>query len=350
VVDSSPVTGFSDADVPAGQAVPVVELGGSHVAGALVGPDGNPPAIRNLTTAPVDPAASAEVLLDAVLRCARALDAPKGARWGVAVPGPFDYAAGVAWYRGVAKFDSLYGVDVGGRLRDGLGPGAAADLVFLGDAEAFALGEWVFGAGRSCRRILGVTLGTGVGASFLDGGIAILGGPDVPPAGRADLLRVDDRPLEEHVSTRAIVERYAHAGGPSSSAEEIAERARGGEDRARALLALCEIPETYKADVPASAAVSDLFRILQLRESGETVAFELWESEGYVGGVPVEDAPASGHRRVWRLTIYRTGTPITLTDVLPRLQHMGVDVVDEHPYEFGGADVGVTPATHSFLP
>ncbi len=134
----------------------------------------------------------------------------------------------------------------------------------------------------------------------------------------------------------------AIAGAVRSWDEDLAEEADRilGEDRARALLALCaeEIPETYKADVPASAAVSDLFRILQLRESGETVAFELWESEGYVGGVPVEDAPASGHRRVWRLTIYRTGTPITLTDVLPRLQHMGVDVVDEHPYEFGGAE------------
>ncbi len=42
--------------------------------------------------------------------------------------------------------------------------------------------------------------------------------------------------------------------------------------------------------------------------------------------------------RVWRLTIYRTGAPITLTDVLPRLQHMGVDVVDEHPYEFPAAE------------
>ena len=127
-----------------------------------------------------------------------------------------------------------------------------------------------------------------------------------------------------------------------------------GEPGARALLALCgeEIPETYKTDVPAAAAVSDLARILELRESGENAAFELWESEGYVGGVPAEDAQvpagasaagasaagASGQRRVWRLTIYRTGTRITLTDVLPRLQHMGVEVVDEHPYEFAGAE------------
>ena len=236
VVVSSPVMGVCDADVLAAPAVPVVEVGGSHVSAALVGLDENPPSIRNLITASLDPAASADVLLDAVLCCARALHAPAGARWGVAVPGPFDYDAGVAWYRGVAKFDALYGVDVGRRLRDGLGPEVAAHLVFLGDAEAFALGEWVFGAGRSARRILGVTLGTGVGASFLDGGVAVVDGPDVPPAGRADLLTVDDRPLEESVSARAIVARYARAGGPPSSVAAIAERARGGEDRAGAVL------------------------------------------------------------------------------------------------------------------
>ena len=92
------------------------------------------------------------------------------------------------------------------------------------------------------------------------------------------------------------------------------------------------IPETYKADVPAAYAVDDLERTQKLMASGETIAFELWEADSYVGGKPAE---GDGHG-VWRLTIIRLGTPITLTDVLPRLQHMGVDVVDEHPYEFAG--------------
>jgi glutamate dehydrogenase len=132
--------------------------------------------------------------------------------------------------------------------------------------------------------------------------------------------------------------------------DDLAEEAlcRLGAERAQALLAMCDgecIPQTYKTDVPASAAVEDLEKILNLRESGESVAFDLWESEGYVGGVPIEDSPAAGsgdtgddRERVWRLSIYRTGSPITLTDVLPRLQHMGVEVVDEHPYEFAAAE------------
>jgi glutamate dehydrogenase len=130
--------------------------------------------------------------------------------------------------------------------------------------------------------------------------------------------------------------------------DDLAEEAlyQLGEERARTLLAMCsgdQIPQTYKTDVPASVAVDDLEKILKLRESGESVAFDLWESESYVGGVPIEDTgepgdAASGRPRVWRMTIYRSGSPITLTDVLPRLQHMGVEVVDEHPYEFGAAE------------
>src|SRR5215467_10435128 len=108
-----------------------------------------------------------------------------------------------------------------------------------------------------------------------------------------------------------------------------------GEIRARALLDTFAdaIPETYKTDVPASYAVSDLVRVQNLLQAGENTAFELWEAEGYVGGQPIEQ---DGHG-VWRLTICRVGTPITLTDVLPRLQHLGLDVVDEHPYEFAGS-------------
>ena len=104
------------------------------------------------------------------------------------------------------------------------------------------------------------------------------------------------------------------------------------------------IPGTYKADVPAAYAVSDLTRVRGMIESGTRVAFDLWEAEGFSGGIPVEDTAQPGpddRPRVWRLTIYRTGSPITLTDVLPRLHHLGVEVVDEHPYEFSGPGLPV---------
>jgi glutamate dehydrogenase len=147
------------------------------------------------------------------------------------------------------------------------------------------------------------------------------------------LPAVDESDLETQVA--AVVRSWD---------DDLAEEAlcQLGEERAHTLLTMCSgdcIPRTYKSDVPATAAVDDLNKVLDLRESGESVAFDLWESENFVGGVPIDetaepDDGAAGGPRVWRLSIYRTGSPITLTDVLPRLQHMGLEVVDEHPYEF----------------
>jgi len=153
-------------------------------------------------------------------------------------------------------------------------------------------------------------------------------------AGRGRQLP-DADPAELEAAVAAAVRSW-----DDDLADEAA--AAWGPQRAREVLGQIgdAIPATYKTDVPASAAVTDFARILELRESDRTIAFELWESETYVGGVPIEpdtDVPDTV-KRVWRMTIYRTGGPITLTDVLPRLQHMGVDVVDEHPYEFQGAE------------
>jgi glutamate dehydrogenase len=95
-----------------------------------------------------------------------------------------------------------------------------------------------------------------------------------------------------------------------------------GEERAGEVLELggARIPETYKADVSAADAVDDLSTMLALRESGQEFAVRLVE-----------------HPERWTLVVYRSGTPITLSDVLPQLQHMGVEVVDEHPYAFKGS-------------
>ena len=168
------------------------------------------------------------------------------------------------------------------------------------------------------------------------------------PVARLHLVVRAERGSQLPAADPAELEREITAAVRSWDDDLAAEAAVAlGPQRSRELLNQLgdSIPATYKTDVPASAAITDFARILRLRESGRDVDFELWESEDYVGGVPIEDDEIPDTRkRVWRLTIYRTGGPITLTDVLPRLQHMGVDVVDEHPYEFPAGQVpGVLP-------
>ncbi|MEU8206747.1 NAD-glutamate dehydrogenase [Streptosporangium sp. NPDC049046] len=79
-------------------------------------------------------------------------------------------------------------------------------------------------------------------------------------------------------------------------------------------------PEGYKADFPARMAVADLRRLEDLAASSDEIEMNLYEPH---------DA-TEGERR---FKLYRLGAPVYLSHVLPLLQRMGVEVVDERPYE-----------------
>ncbi|GAA3653156.1 NAD-glutamate dehydrogenase [Nonomuraea antimicrobica] len=82
-------------------------------------------------------------------------------------------------------------------------------------------------------------------------------------------------------------------------------------------------PEGYKADFPPQVAVVDLRRLEELAEAGgdgDRVGINLYEPY---------DA-TDGERR---LKIYKVGSPISLSQALPLIQRLGVEVVDERPYE-----------------
>ncbi|GAA3444404.1 NAD-glutamate dehydrogenase [Planomonospora venezuelensis] len=84
-------------------------------------------------------------------------------------------------------------------------------------------------------------------------------------------------------------------------------------------------PEGYKADFPPRMAVADLRRLDALARSSEEIGMNLYEPY---------DAP-EGERR---FKLYRLGGQVSLSHVLPLLQRMGVEVVDERPYEIDRDD------------
>lgn len=214
----------------------MLELGGSHVSAALVDVGGGVLSEPKDLRGPISPSGDAAEILGSIVACASQLPVAGGERWGVALPGPFDYEKGVAWYDGVGKFESLYGLDVGRALTKAL-PGPPAEVVFMNDAHAFLWGEWLFGAAAGCGRVVAITLGTGVGSAFLARGGVLRDGPDLPPEGRVDLLTIEGQPLEEVVSTRAIQRQYKlRTGQDTSGTAEIADRARSGDEAAGKVL------------------------------------------------------------------------------------------------------------------
>jgi glucokinase len=212
--------------------VPALEVGGTHVSAALVDGDAWQLVPGTLSRRSLDSHASAAALIGEFLAAAATLATHADARWGVAMPGPFDYARGIALFEDVGKFDNLRGADVRSALCAGIRP-RPASVSFLNDADAFLLGEWLHGAATGYARCAAVTLGTGIGSSFLAGGEIVNQGRDVPPDGRAHHLRIGGRPLEDVVSRRAIRAAYRFATGDAGAdVREIADRARAGEQAA----------------------------------------------------------------------------------------------------------------------
>jgi glutamate dehydrogenase len=112
--------------------------------------------------------------------------------------------------------------------------------------------------------------------------------------------------------------------------EDLADatRAEAGEEEAARLLRTWgrAFPEAYKEHFPARVAIADLRRIEALADGEESLGMNLYEPVG----------AAAGERR---FKLYRLA-PLSLTAVLPYLANLGVEVVDERPYEIvrsGGA-------------
>ncbi|MBO3745021.1 NAD-glutamate dehydrogenase [Streptosporangiaceae bacterium NEAU-GS5] len=104
-------------------------------------------------------------------------------------------------------------------------------------------------------------------------------------------------------------------------ADAIAELCDEEEAPALARRYAAAFPEGYKADFPSRTAVSDIKRLEHLAATDPTdIGMNLYEPYG----------AAEGDRR---FKLYRLGAPISLSHVLPMLQRLGVEVVDERPYE-----------------
>ncbi|MDQ1432553.1 MAG: glutamate dehydrogenase, partial [Actinomycetota bacterium] len=81
-------------------------------------------------------------------------------------------------------------------------------------------------------------------------------------------------------------------------------------------------PAAYQADVSARVAVADLTILEGLDRAGD-LAIRL---------VPPTDAQGA------RIKLYRSGSALVLSDVMPLLEHLGVTVVDERPYAIAAPD------------
>ncbi|WP_329410524.1 NAD-glutamate dehydrogenase [Streptomyces sp. NBC_00704] len=143
-------------------------------------------------------------------------------------------------------------------------------------------------------------------------------GTELPELSDADKERIEARLVE---AARSWADAFSEALNAELGEERAAELSRRYGNA---------FPEGYKADHTPRAAVSDLVHVERLSEE-RSFSLSLYEP---VGAAPDER----------RFKIYRKGDAISLSAVLPVLSRLGVEVIDERPYELRCSD-----RTHAWI-
>ena len=231
------MTGFSDQnELRIG-----VDLGGSKIEGILMGPGATELARYRVATPRNDYTATIAAIVDLTATLMQGI--PVGATIGIAVPGSISPLTGL-----MQNANSTW---LNGRTFDrDLAVALATPVQLANDANCFALSEAIDGAGENARIVFGVILGTGCGGGLVVNGRLLDGPRSIGGEWGHNPLpwaTSDEYPgphcwcgrngcLETWVSGLGMAADHARRTCETLTAVEIAERARCGNDAARATL------------------------------------------------------------------------------------------------------------------
>lgn len=217
-----------------------LDIGGSHVTAAVIDLTERRLLEKSLVRQSVDEAAPANQLLEswalAAHQAHHQAGFPELSHIGIAMPSPFDYQGGISLHE--HKFQLLRGLNITEGLqahwKDSALPGTP--VKYGNDADLFVLGEWWNGAARGAQRVLGVTLGTGLGSGFLEQGRILTADPRIPPAGELWNTPYRTSIAEDHASGRSIIRHYRELTSRTCNVLEISTAARNHEPRAQQVM------------------------------------------------------------------------------------------------------------------
>ena len=213
-----------------------LDLGGTNIKVVVLEHDGETSVVSDetlTTAASAGPDAVTARLVEAGLAAAATYG--EFASVGLGVPGLYDSGSG-----DVTLFPNLPGRWKGHPLRSRVSDGLGQPVAMINDARAFTLAEGNLGAGRGCRIMVAMVLGTGVG-----GGITVDGRLHLGAFGTAGEIGhqtiLPDGPLCG-CGNRGCVESLTKAGvladlAGKDTAEEASEAAANGDVQSQEAIA-----------------------------------------------------------------------------------------------------------------
>lgn len=205
-----------------------IDIGGSHITSQLFNLENNSPLVETKIRMTMINQNSKNEILETWSECIKkscfGYGFEKIAGIGFAMPGPFDYPGGIAWFKGVNKFENLFGVDVRNEMIKKLDLDQNFPIRFYNDASCFAIGETWMGEASAYKRVVALTLGTGFGSTFMEDGFPVGKSEGVPYEGFLYNIPYKESIADDYFSTRWFLKEYKEkTGAEISDVKELAQ-------------------------------------------------------------------------------------------------------------------------------
>jgi glucokinase len=201
------------------QTVIGVDLGGTNVRAGRV--EGNMVAVKSARA--ISSRAAAEVVIEEIFATIGEVFEKSVAGIGIGVPSIVDIENGIVF--SVENIPSWKEV----HLKDLLEKHFKVPAYVNNDANCFALGEFYFGKGRGCRHMVGMVIGTGIGAGVIANGHLYAGANC--GAGEIGTIPYKDHSIEYYASGSAFKNLYHENGS------DLFDRAGKGDSHALEIFA-----------------------------------------------------------------------------------------------------------------
>lgn len=194
-----------------------IDLGGTNLRAAIVTND----CIERLETARIDTTASCHAVLHTLFQVVDVLMTKAIVGIGIGVPSVVDVEAGVVYdVQNIPAWNEV-------PLKQLLEARYRVPVFVNNDANCFALGEFYFGQGRGSTSMIGLTIGTGLGAGIIINKKLYAGANC--GAGEFGMVAYQDKYYEWYASGSFFKNVYGLNG------EVVYKQARAGEERALGL-------------------------------------------------------------------------------------------------------------------
>lgn len=194
-----------------GEAVVGVDVGGTKIEAVLMTPDGQVLKRKRIPTLAHE---NEDIILMRVAKAIRMVTRKKQVRVGISFPGYLDKEGLLQDSPNLPSLNKQ-------PLRQLFHRYIKQPLIIENDANCFALAEQRIGAGKGKEHLVGLIIGTGIGAGIINNSTLMKGKGGAGELGR---LPYKDSEIELYAAGPGILKRYFDHGGVKEKAEKIFEK------------------------------------------------------------------------------------------------------------------------------